>query len=101
MRINVISSNLNKKKVNNSNFIETVLNEIFLISENDPNFKKDNEVKKNEIKLNKIKDKLKKQNIILDKSKKFEKEIIEKIELLDNEIIKEKSELLYKLGSEL
>jgi len=92
------TSNLikNKKEV-----LPEMVNKIFAICKNDPNFHLKSQIEDIEKVLEGVNIRLKKQNSLLENANSIEKELTKKISILDNNIYDMKSKLLESLGSEL
>jgi hypothetical protein len=86
----------NKKKV-----LPEMVNKIFAICKNDPNFHLKNKIEDIEKVLEGVNLRLKKQNSLLENANSIEKDLSKKISILDNNIYDMKSKLLESLGSEI
>ena len=82
-------------------FLPEMIDKIFAICKNDPNFQMKSNLDKIENILEKINVKVNKQNKLLEKGENIEKDISKKISILDNNIFDMKSKLLESLGSEI
>lgn len=78
-----------------------IVERIFAICRTDPNFHLKNEMEIIENKLQSINQKIAKQDQLLEQSNVLKKDIIQRIELIDNNNIHKQSELLESIGSEI
>ena len=94
---------LNKSKIikKKKEFLPEMIDKIFAICKNDPNFQMKSNLNKIENILEAINVKLNRQNKLLEKGENIEKDISKKISILDNNIFDMKSRLLESLGSEI
>ena len=94
----VDESTLLKKK---KEFLPEMIDKIFAICKNDPNFHMKSKINNIENSVKEINFKVSKQNKLLEKGEGIEKDLLKKISILDNNIFDMKSKLLESLGSEL
>ena len=94
---------VNKSKIikKKKEFLPEMIDKIFAICKNDPNFQMKSNLNKIENILEAINVKLNRQNKLLEKGENIEKDISKKISILDNNIFDMKSKLLESLGSEI
>lgn len=78
-----------------------IVERIFAICRTDPNFHLRNEMEIIENKLQSINQKIAKQDQLLEQSSKLKKDIIQRIEIIDNDNIHKQNELLESIGSEI
>jgi len=96
--LNFESSALNQKK---NNFLPEVVNSIFAICKNDPNFPLKNQINDIEESLDSLRLKIDKQNDLLNQSEKLKKDLVKRITMLEGDNSSLQEELLESLGSEL
>ena len=94
---------VNKSKIikKKKEFLPEMIDKIFAICKNDPNFQMKSNLDKIEKIIEAINVKVNKQNTLLIKGENIEKDISKKISILDNNIFDMKSRLLESLGSEI
>lgn len=95
-------------KIENSNntthtkeLLPQIVERIFSICRTDPNFHLKDEMEIIGNKIESVNQKITKQNQLLEQSDILKKDIIQRIEIIDNENNNKQSELLELLGSEL
>lgn len=96
MEIEVLTESQNKKEM-----LPQVVNRIFSICKQDPHFKLKSEMKGIEEKLNTLKNKIAKQETLLEKSGNITESVKRRIALIQQENESRQIELLETLGSEL
>ena len=102
MNIRKSDSNINVEHKQKKDFLSTVVNEIFLICQEDKNFKKDQtKVKDVDQNLNELKQRVSKQNSLIKKSEELKSDFKKKLTLIDNANFKMRARLLESLGSEI
>jgi hypothetical protein len=92
--------NLSKKE-NPQVMLPSIVDRIFSICKNDPNFKLKNEMEIVENRIESLKKKRDKQIELLEQSNTIKKDLMQRIEVLDDQNAKKQIELLESLGSEL
>lgn len=92
--------NLNRKE-NPQVLLPSIVDRIFSICKNDPNFKLKNEMEIVENRIESLKQKKKKQEDLLEQSDTLKKDLQQRNEILDDQNMKKQVELLETLGSEL
>ena len=96
---NVESSILRKDQKNN--FLSEVVNNIFAICKNDPNFPLRNKINNIEESLDSIRSKTERQDNLLKQSEELKKDLEKRITMLEGDNSTLQEELLESLGSEL
>jgi hypothetical protein len=89
------------KKENPQVLLPSIVDRIFLICKNDPNFKLKNEMEIVENRIESLKKKRDKQSDLLEQSNTIKKDLMQRIEVLEDQNSKKQIELLESLGSEL
>lgn len=87
--------------VNTQELLPQIVERIFAICKTDPNFHLKNEMEIIGNKIESINQKILKQDHLLEQSNILKKDILERIEILDNENQNKQNELLELLGSDL
>jgi len=83
-------------------FISTILSEIFLICKEDQNLDDKNlESKDSKKVITELKKRIAKQNGLLKKSTKLKGELLNKVEILNNQNLRVRTQLLEGLGSDI
>jgi len=96
MEIEILKESNNKKEM-----LPQVVNRIFSICKADPHFKLKSEMQSVEEKLNELKEKVDKQQKLLDRSNELTESVKRRISLIQEENETRQNELLETLGSEL
>jgi len=89
------------KRIKKHELIPTVIDHIFTICKEDKNFNIKNDIGLVDKKLLIVKKKISRQKILMNKSDKIKKDLLEKIKRIDDESFKIKYKVLKTLGSEL
>lgn len=89
------------KKNNPQEQLPQIVNRIFLICKTDPNFPLKNEMENVDERIDKIENKISKQDALLKQSDDLKKDLIKRIEILDDSNNRKQMELLESLGSEI
>lgn len=89
------------KSCDNKELLPQIIDRIFLICKNDPNFDLKDEMQIVENKIKAMTKKIEKQDELIKKSKIFKKDLLQRIEILENSNNSKQSQLLEELGSEL
>jgi hypothetical protein len=89
------------KKENPQVLLPSIVDRIFLICKNDPNFQLRNELEIVENRIESLRKKREKQNALLEQSDTIKNDIIQRIEILDDQNSRKQMELLESIGSEL
>lgn len=92
---------LPEKKSNQKELIPQIVERIFLTCKNDPSFHLKDEIEIVENKAKSLQQKIEKQDYFLKEAEKMEKDLQNRVEILDNENSNKQIELLEELGSEL
>jgi len=90
-----------KKTKKKKDLVPTIVDRIFLICREDPNFSVRKEISQVDEKLTDIQEKLRKQDGLLSQANELHKNVSEKIEVIDDESFRIKVKVLESLGSEL
>jgi hypothetical protein len=85
---------IREKIKNTQELIPQIIDRIFAICKNDSNFELNNDFKNIDEKINLLKNKINKQDKLLNKSINFKKDILKRIAILDNQNEKKQIELL-------
>lgn len=88
-------------KVSHKELLPQIIDRIFSICRNDPNFKLKDEMEIVENRMESLRQKIKKQEDLLTQSNQLSKDLIQRIEILENQNERKQTELLELLGSEL
>lgn len=96
MKIEVIN-----EKEKSQELLPQIVERIFLICRNDPNFKLKNEMEIVENKSESIKRKIEKQDLLLSKSHELKKDMINRLEVLKDQNQSKQIQLLEDIGGEL
>lgn len=99
MKIEKINSIKETKKSNS--FLSEIVSQIFAICKEDPSFDNQGKLDMIDNQLKEVKEKINRQNKLLDKSKEIKKKLDERLNILDNSLTIKREELLESLGSEL
>jgi hypothetical protein len=94
----VNTTNLVKKK---KEILPEMIDKIFAVCKNDPNFHMKSKIEGIEKTSESIIVRLDKQKVLLKNGEEMEKNLLNKIDILDNNIFNMKSKLLESLGSEI
>jgi len=100
----IIKSNVQEDREQNykkEEFMECVLDQIFMISKHDKNFQASTKIDSIDKSVGSLKEKISSKNKLLKKSEKLRKEFKEKISNIENQNFKLKMNLLESLGAEL
>lgn len=90
-----------ENKEPNRELLPQIMDRIFAVCKNDPNFqlKDEMEIVENRMKL--LKQKIKKQNDLLSQSNLLSKDLLQRIEVLENQNERSQTESLEALGSDI
>lgn len=88
-------------KDNPQELLPQIVERIFAICKTDPNFNLKDELEIIENKTEAMKQKIKKQDALLDQSNKLKSDLLQRLEILDSHNEKHQMRLLESIGSEL
>ena len=92
---------ISEQKNSNKDLLPQIVDRIFSICKVDPSFHLKDEMEIIGNKIQSISNKIEKQDNLLKQSEHMKKELIQRIEVIDNDNGKRQAELLEALGSEL
>ena len=98
----IIKSNVQENREQNykkEEFMNGVLDQVFMIAKNDDNFQMSNEIESIENTIVSLKEKILNKNKLLKKSENLKKEFVGKLTNLENQNFRLKVNLLESLGS--
>jgi len=101
MKINVTVPDYKREHKKNGDFLSEVLDRIFLISKTDPLFASKNNTEKIDLQIKEIEMKIKKKQVLINKSLNLEKDVSKAVSNLEEQNHTMKVRLLEILGSEL
>lgn len=78
-----------------------IVDRIFAVCRNDPNFQLKDEMEIVENRMESLRQKIKKQELLLSQSNELSKDMMQRIEVLDNQNEQKQIELLESLGSDI
>lgn len=78
-----------------------IVDRIFAVCRNDPNFQLKDEMEIVENRMESLRQKIKKQELLLSQSNELSKDLMQRIEVLDNQNEQKQIELLESLGSDI
>ena len=101
MKIKYTVPNLNREHKQNENFLSNVLDQVFSICKNDPNFSVQSKTDKVDNQINSLKAKIKKQSKLLEQANEIEETTFRQLKDISEQNFAMKARLLEILGSEL
>ena len=90
-----------ENKESNRELLPQIMDRIFAVCKNDPNFQLKDEMEIVENKTVSLKQKIEKQNVLLSQSNLLSKDLLQRIEVLENQNERKQTELLEALGSDI
>jgi len=90
-----------ENKESNRELLPQIMDRIFAVCKNDPNFKLKDEMEIIENRTISLKQKIGKQSTLLTQSNLLTKDLLQRIEVIENQNERKQTELLEALGSEI
>jgi hypothetical protein len=90
-----------EEKINSQELLPQIIERIFSICRVDPNFKLKDELEIVENKIKSIKQKIERQDMLLERSATLKKDLLQRLEILNDQNEKKQISLLESLGAEL
>ena len=90
-----------ENKESNRELLPQIMDRIFAVCKNDPNFQLKDEMEIVENRTTSLKQKIEKQDVLLSQSNLLSKDLLQRIEVLENQNERKQTELLEALGSDI